>query len=206
MVSEMEVREWENSLRREKRRLRRAAYHEVGHALAMYLCYGNIDRIGKIYVDWKGGGMCEHESPFDYNDYMDFLHEGGLFGNLFNEVCYSVGGGLCEAMYCNKATSSILKGFGYKFPIKGMEGDIKKIVDILMFNGIVNQKDVDAFIRMAVLRLKCDFFNYADKIKLCVEEILKWDGMIDRMDFYRIFDERLYKKELAKSRRERKRN
>lgn len=197
----MTENDWINSLRRERRRMQRAAYHEVGHALAMYLCYGNIDRISSISVEWNGSGICNHEKPMDLNDYMDYLHEGGIMGNLFNEVCYNVGGGLCEAMFCNNAANAILSGSAYKFPIKGMEGDLEHIKYILGWNGICNKKDVDAFIRLAVIRLKYDFYNQSNKIKQCVNTIIKEEYCIDKMDFYYIFDDKLYRKERAKRRK-----
>lgn len=199
----MTEKDWINSLRRERLRMQRTAYHEVGHSLAMYLCYGNIDRISSISVEWDGSGICSHEAPMDFHDYMDYLQKGGIFGNLFNEVCYLVGGGLSEAMFCNKAAEAILSGKKYKFPIKGMEGDLKHIKEILGWNGICYKKDIDAFIRLAVIRLKHYFYDQSDKIKHCVNTIIQEEGFINKIVFYRIFDEKLYRKEIAKIRHKR---
>ena len=201
-------KDWMNSIRNERRRKRRAAFHEVGHALAMYLCYGNIDRIDKIIVRWNGSGYCNHENPMEYYDYLDFIDGDDITtGNLFNEVCYSVGGGLCEAMFCNKVGISFITGNKkYKFPIKGMKDDLEHIRTILSrsYLRIKDERDIEAFIRMAVIRLRTDFLIHADKIRQCVDLLLKEDDVIERYNFYSIFDDRLYKKELARLRRERK--
>lgn len=181
------LKDFENAIRNEKRRFKRAAYHEVGHALAMYLCYGNIKRIKYIEINYDGSGLCEHESKMNDYDYINFIKSSNTNGNVFKEICYCVGGGLCEAMYCNKRTEAILCSTRYKFPIKGMEKDLQDISNILSIIGITNQKDVDALIRVAVLRLKWDFYNYANQIKQCVKMIEQGEGFINRKDLNKIF-------------------
>ncbi len=187
MASFEDVKDWTNAIRREKRRAKRAAYHEIGHALAMYLCYGNIKRIDTITANWDGSGLCNHENPMEFQEYMDFIRKDGITGNIFKEVCYAIGGGLCEAMFCNKSAKAILGGGKYKFPIKGMEGDLNHIKKILHYYCITNKKDIDARIRLAVIRLKYDFYNNADKIKRCANLLIEQEGFINRNDFYYIF-------------------
>ena len=181
------IKGWRNERRNELRRFRRAAYHEVGHALAMYLCYGNIKRICYLTVEWDGSGLCHHGKPMEIEEYMCFVGIGGITGNLFKEVCYLIGGGLCEAMFCNKSAKAIILGGKYKFSIKGMEEDIERIERLLMFKGITNKKDVEAMIRLAVIRLKFVFWHNADKIKKCVNLLVAQEGFINRQDFYNIF-------------------
>ena len=82
-----------------------------------------------------------------------------------------------------------------------MEGDMKHLEIMLSLKGITNKKEIEAFVRMAIIRLKYDFINNENKIKECVKLLCENDGYIDRIDFYRIFDQKLFKKECAKIRR-----
>ena len=191
----------ERFLKYEKRYVRRNAFHEIGHAVAMYVCYGNIERIEEIDVSYFNPNT-EHSNPmsdFEYRDRVQDLDNGFEF--LLNELCYSIGGGLCEAIFCNKIAYKIIDGDKYKFPIKGMEGDIEQVKTMLAWYGVFEEKEIKSFINVAVRRLFPFYMEYSDKIKELVNYVLKDDAdIISREDFYYVFDQKLYRKE----RRERK--
>ena len=182
-----------------KRLARRITFHEIGHAVAMYICYGNIDRIETISCDLfvpvtskvKSLQLSDREclrKMFDENEGFQFV---------FNEVCTLIGGGLCESLFCNKTINKIIENKRYVFPIKGMEGDMATLKRLLSLYGVENKKEIDAFVKLAVRRLYFPFMRYKDKIYILANKVLndEIDEEITREEFYEVFDQKLYRKE-----------
>lgn len=180
-----------------ERLTKRITFHEIGHAVAMYICYGNIERIEEISCDMfnpmttKSNVMTNAE----YLGKMYNVNDGFQF--VFNEICYYIGGGLCESLFCSKTADKIAENKRYVFPIKSMAHDMEAVNFLLGLYGVGNKKEIDAFIILAVRRLYPLFMEYEEKIKLLVNKVLhdEFEENLSRMDFYEVFDQKLYKKE-----------
>lgn len=193
--------EFEKFIRRERRILRRIAFHEIGHAVAMYVCYGNIERIDSISCDLEHPGTI-HSNPIGDVEYIGkIIDDNHGFQFALNEICYAIGGGFCEAMFCNNISERIRNNKKYKFPIKGMKDDLQDVERILLILGATERKEINSFIVVSVRRLFPYFIKYEEKIRKLVDKALKEDYYLSRIDFYEVFDEKLYKKELARLRK-----
>ncbi len=105
----------------------RAAYHEAGHAVALYLLTGNIDRIEEVNIGDAGYdyiGACQHSG--EHRREIQELYENGEspkyetpegFKCMINEICYAMAGGVSEKLFCG------LK----QLPYKAMKGDIESV-------------------------------------------------------------------------------
>ena len=107
----------------------RAAYHEAGHVVTRYLLTGNIDQIESVDIIKEDGrhGICKsnkdaYELAAGHSIFEDILYctvDG--FKVIFNEVCFSLGGGVSEMLYCG------LK----RLPRRGMSGDFDSVYAVL---------------------------------------------------------------------------
>lgn len=180
-----------------KRLARRITFHEIGHAVAMYICYGNIERIEEIACDmfYPVTTKSSMKTSGEYISKMYNANDGFQF--VFNEVCFLIGGGLCESLFCSKTADKISENKRYVFPIKSMDHDMDAVKVLLSLYGVKKKKEIDAFVILAVRRLFPSFMKYEEKIKLLVNKVLndELDVTISRMDFYEVFDPKLYRKE-----------
>ena len=114
----------------------RTAYHEAGHVVTLYLLTGKIDPIKSVDIITEGSrlGACkskedayliEDASVFEtfgvheYNNWIEYVEYDTVkgFREILDEVCYCLGGGVSEMLYCG------LK----RLPRKGMSGDFDSI-------------------------------------------------------------------------------
>lgn len=152
--------------------LARFTYHEIGHAFAWFVCHGNIDNISEINIVKAVTEKKEYMTNLEYVKNMANYANGG-FNFAFDELCYAIGGGLCEAMFVDNYIEKINKNMDYEFPVKGMEEDMKSVGYILTCLGVKDEKEVFAFLKVAIRRLFMPFLVNADKIILLANMVVK---------------------------------
>lgn len=187
--------------------IEKAAYHEIGHVLAMYICYGNIDRYRDITVYWNGAGIAETDSDFyiaDKAKYCDFSRSG--FDFYFNEVCINVAGGVCEAIMTHREKFLSSISIPIKLPHKNMEGDYTQITNVLSIMAVHDKKDISAIIRAATIYMQRAFIPYLEKIEELARFLLYDDDecYMSKLEFYKIMNPTLYRKERRRLRKKNK--
>lgn len=168
--------------------LARFTYHEIGHAFAWFVCHGNIDNIAEINIVEAATKKKKYMSNLEYIKNIANFANGG-FNFAFDELCYAIGGGLCEAMFVDNYIEKINKNLDYEFPIKGMEEDMESVGSILTYLGVKDEKEVSAFLKVAIRRLFIPFLVNADKIILLANMVIKNNkSVLYEKDFNDVFD------------------
>lgn len=185
--------------------MEKAAYHEIGHALAMYICYGNIDRISEIVIYCNGAGETVHDEDFyiaDKAPLFDNSKKGYDF--YFNEICYSMGGGLMEAIITHKDEFYSNMWEPIKMPRESMKGDYESMSTLLSIYGVTTKSEITAMARTATIFLQRAFIPYLDKVEELAQMLLSnsdYEGHITKSDFYRVMNPKLYRKERRRLRK-----
>lgn len=173
----------------------RFAYHEIGHVFAWYVCHGNIDNIAEINIVEAATKKETYMSNLEYvKSIVNFSNDG--FNKAFDELCYAIGGGLCEAMFVDNYIEKINKNMDYKFPVNGMEGDMESVGYILSCLGVTDVEEINAFLKVAIRRLFVPFMVNADKILILANMVIKDNKpVLYKEDFFDAFDMNKFKDE-----------
>ena len=174
----------------------RYAYHEIGHAFAWFVCHGDIDNIAEINILEGATKKKKYMSNLEYVNSLANYADGGFY-KAFDEFCYAIGGGLCEAMYVDNYIEKIKNNKDYEFPVKGMEEDMESAITILTLLGVKDAAEINAFITVAIKRLFVPFFLNAEKIMILANMVIKKNkpvlyqkDILDAFDMNKFKDER----------------